>query len=237
MENKLNETLIDLSVDIYQKCPTLPNHPPMVLSDYQTHKTIREAEGVKFSCASMYMSMGEHTGTHVDAFNHFDPDPNAQSIDQMPLENFYTDGICLDLSHKPLKSNISIEDLENALSKDNLEINKKILITDGPIELSEEAAVFGVYDPADYDFNLNMWSNTKAEDVRASIKRLKKIKLSKTSNDILENILLKTMYDLPSQENIKEVIVDAASVKGQSQPIIVHSESDDKSKPSKTSAA
>ena len=51
MENKLNETLIDLSVDIYQKCPTLPNHPPMVLSDYQTHKTIREAEGVKFSCA------------------------------------------------------------------------------------------------------------------------------------------------------------------------------------------
>ena len=54
---------------------------------------------------------------------------------------------------------------------------------------------------------------------------------------ILENILLKTMYDLPSQENIKEVIVDAASVKGQSQPIIVHSESEDKSKPSKTSAA
>ena len=47
----------------------------------------------------MYMSMGEHTGTHVDAFNHFDPDPKAQSIDQMPLENFYTDGICLDLSH------------------------------------------------------------------------------------------------------------------------------------------
>ena len=73
MENKLNETLIDLSVDIYQKCPTLPNHPPMVLSDYQTHKTIREAEGVKFSCASMYMSMWEHTGSHVDAFNHFDP--------------------------------------------------------------------------------------------------------------------------------------------------------------------
>ena len=73
----------------------------------------------------MYMSMGEHTGTHVDAFNHFNPDPKAQSIDQMPLENFYTDGICLDLSHKPLKSNISIEDLENALSRDNLEIRPK----------------------------------------------------------------------------------------------------------------
>ena len=58
-----------------------------------------------------------------------------------------------------------------------IEKNQKIQITDGPIEISEEANVFGVYDPEDYNFNLNMWSNTKAEDVRASIKRLKKIKL------------------------------------------------------------
>ena len=54
---------------------------------------------------------------------------------------------------------------------------------------------------------------------------------------ILENILLKTMYDLPSQENIEEVIVDASAVKGQSQPIIVHSKNDNKTKPSKTTAA
>ena len=54
---------------------------------------------------------------------------------------------------------------------------------------------------------------------------------------ILENILLKTMYDLPSQDNIEEVIVDASAVKGQSQPIIVHSKSDNKSKSDKTSAA
>ena len=54
---------------------------------------------------------------------------------------------------------------------------------------------------------------------------------------ILENILLKTMYDLPSQDNIEEVIVDSAAAKGQSQPILVHSKSDSKSKSSKTSAA
>ena len=39
-----------------------------------------------------------------------------------------------------------------------------------------------------------MWSTNKAEDVRASIKRLKKLNLSKTSNDILENILLSFSY-------------------------------------------
>ena len=54
---------------------------------------------------------------------------------------------------------------------------------------------------------------------------------------ILENILLKTMYDLPSQDNIEEVIIDASAVKGQSQPIIVHSKTDKKSKTDKTSAA
>ena len=54
---------------------------------------------------------------------------------------------------------------------------------------------------------------------------------------ILENILLKTMYDLPSQENIEEVIVDASAARGQSQPIIVHSKKETKSKSSKTTAA
>ncbi|MDA9697724.1 ATP-dependent Clp protease ATP-binding subunit ClpX [Candidatus Pelagibacter sp.] len=54
---------------------------------------------------------------------------------------------------------------------------------------------------------------------------------------ILENILLKTMYDLPSQDNIEEVIVDAGAAKGQSQPILVHSKGDNKSKSNKTTAA
>jgi len=54
---------------------------------------------------------------------------------------------------------------------------------------------------------------------------------------ILENILLKTMYDLPSQDNIEEVIIDSGAAKGQSQPILVHAKDDNKSKPNKTTAA
>ena len=54
---------------------------------------------------------------------------------------------------------------------------------------------------------------------------------------ILENILLKTMYELPSQDNIEEVIIDASAAKGQSQPILVHSKGDNKSKSNKTTAA
>ena len=36
--------LIDLSGEIFHKCPTLPNHPPVTIVDYQTHDTLREAE-------------------------------------------------------------------------------------------------------------------------------------------------------------------------------------------------
>ena len=42
------------------------------------------------------------------------PIPRPLPIDQVPLENFFTEAVCLDLSHKPLKSDISIEDLEKA---------------------------------------------------------------------------------------------------------------------------
>ena len=55
---------------------------------------------------------------------------------------------------------------------------------------------------------------------------------------ILENILLKTMFELPSLDNVEEVIVDSGAAKGASQPMIVHSKnSPSKSKTSKTSAA
>ena len=52
---------------------------------------------------------------------------------------------------------------------------------------------------------------------------------------ILENILLKTMFDLPSQDNVEEVIIDSSAAKGTSQPIVVHSKN--KTKTDKTSAA
>ena len=68
-------------------------------------------------------------------------------------------------------------------------------------------------------------------------KAIKKKTGARGLRSILENILLKTMYDLPSQENIEEVIVDAGAVKGYSQPILVHNKGNNKSKNNKTTAA
>ena len=86
----------------------------------------------------------------------------------------------------------------------NKNVNQTIKI-DENLNDSERDRVFGVFDPEDYNFNLNMWSTTNADDVRASIKRLKKIKLSKTSSELLENVLLSFSYPPEGMEE-KEFI-------------------------------
>jgi len=115
-------TLIDLSRDVYHKMPRLLNHASIVVAPFSTHDEVREADGYKFSAATLFLAMGDHAGTHVDAPCHFDARPGAKSIDQMPLDNFFTEAVCLDLSHKPLKSDISIADLEKAIEIAKVEI-------------------------------------------------------------------------------------------------------------------
>jgi kynurenine formamidase len=117
--------LIDLSRELYHRTPTHPSHPPVVLTDWNTHDEIKQDAEVTFTSRSMVMSMGDHAGTHVDAPAHFDARPTALSIDQVPLENFYTEAICLDLSHIPLKSDVLVEDLEQAEQRARVTIKRR----------------------------------------------------------------------------------------------------------------
>lgn len=120
--------LIDLSREIYHRMPRLLNHPSIIVTAFSTHEEIREADGYKFSSATMALAMGDHAGTHVDAPVHFDARPGAMTVDQVPLENFFLDAVCLDLSHKPLKSDISIEDLQKAEATAGVEIRKRDMV-------------------------------------------------------------------------------------------------------------
>lgn len=106
--------LIDLSREIHHRMAGFPTHPPVIITEFGSHDDVRDTAGVPFSSATLAIAMGDHAGTHVDAPRHFDPRPDAASIDQMPLEQFFTEALCLDLSHKPLRSNITIADLEQA---------------------------------------------------------------------------------------------------------------------------
>jgi ATP-dependent Clp protease ATP-binding subunit ClpX len=43
---------------------------------------------------------------------------------------------------------------------------------------------------------------------------------------IMENILLDLMYDIPSDHNIEKVVLDSSSVSGESEPLVVYSQSE-----------
>jgi kynurenine formamidase len=82
-------------------------------------------DGYEFSSATMALALGDHAGTHVDAPCHFDARTGARSIDEMPLETFFTEAVCLDLSDKPLKSDISTADLKASIEAARVTIKPK----------------------------------------------------------------------------------------------------------------
>ncbi len=73
------------------------------------------------------------------------------------------------------------------------------------LEKSEDAKIFGIYDPAENNFNLNMWERTDAEKIRSSFKRINKIPLSNLAKKIFENTILSLAYPPKGMEE-KEFI-------------------------------
>ena len=117
--------LIDLSREIFHKTQVHPSHPPVIVTVWNDHSELKRAGDVEFTSKALALSLSDHSGTHVDAPVHFDPRPGAASIDQVPLENFYTEAICLDLSHVPLKHAITVTEMEAALKASGQEIRPR----------------------------------------------------------------------------------------------------------------
>ena len=45
---------------------------------------------------------------------------------------------------------------------------------------------------------------------------------------IVEGVLLDTMYDLPSTDDVKKVVIDETVIRGESKPILIYENSDNK---------
>lgn len=117
--------IIDLSQEIFQDMPVFPGLPEVKIIIHASHEQwdgITDSDVV--TPAVNRLELGEHTGTHVDAMSHMARQYRGQSIDTMPLTMFYTEGICLDLSHKRLRELIEPADLEQALYNADLEIKQ-----------------------------------------------------------------------------------------------------------------
>lgn len=75
--------------------------------------------------------MGVHSTTHIDAPWHYAPTcagKPAKTIDQIPLEWCFAEGIVIDMKHKPDFEVITVSDIQAFLEKEQLEIRPNMIV-------------------------------------------------------------------------------------------------------------
>ena len=131
-------TVIDLSVPTESG----PSEPLVLEVVHEAHSRGVEAMEKFFGCrrsdlpqglawANDRVTMNAHSGTHVDAPWHCFPTAQgkrARTIDEMPLDWFYGDGVVLDMRHKPNGSAIVVADLEQALTRIGYKIKPQDIV-------------------------------------------------------------------------------------------------------------
>ena len=108
--------IIDLSQELDTGVPVYPGHLKTVLFDHASHEETRPRFEGGFSFQTKGLLMNDNGPTHVDSFSHLDPAPGAATIDQMPLDLFYGEALCLDVSGVPPRTDIEPADLDAALA-------------------------------------------------------------------------------------------------------------------------
>ena len=101
----------------------------------------------------------------------------------------------------PNEKDITIE--SPILSDD---VNKIIVKIDEDKIKETRQSVIGIFDPEEYNFNLNMWANTDGEEIKKILNRISKLKLSKLSEDLLFLVLFTNSYSPQKNLNSEEFL-------------------------------
>jgi len=94
--------IIDLSHTIHDDIPVYPGDPVPSIKRGLTHE--------EDYCHVDVLTLGSHTGTHIDAPYHFLK--NGKKIDEIPIQRFVREGVLVDVSAKPDLAVIGPEDIE-----------------------------------------------------------------------------------------------------------------------------
>ncbi|KDQ56414.1 hypothetical protein JAAARDRAFT_195058 [Jaapia argillacea MUCL 33604] len=103
-------TIIDLTHSLEPTMTVCPGHPPFTCCPLPALLDI----GISLHT----LSLGSHTGTHIDAPNHFLSHQNALSVDQIPLPTLIGPALVIDVRYKKPRERITWEgDLKRYESK------------------------------------------------------------------------------------------------------------------------
>ena len=100
----------------------------------------------------------------------------------------------------------SISNNQNNLETNNTEISQPSIFdlqSEKEIETvqvssdlnSQEIKIIGLYDPEDYNLQINMWSNSNGDQLKYLFTNINKMQLSKDASDLLNIVLLTNSYN------------------------------------------
>lgn len=121
--------IIDLSIPLEDS----PSEPQNVEVIHEAHDKGVTGMAGSFGCneedlpdglgwAVDTLTLSTHAGTHVDAPWHYAPvseGKKSRTIEEMPLEWFFGNGVVIDMRHKPRGGVVEIEDLKESLQEIN----------------------------------------------------------------------------------------------------------------------
>lgn len=119
--------IIDISLP-HENGATEPYPPTIEFSDHRAGAARLgklanippESFPYEMALATDNVTGSTHSGTHIDAPLHYSPECEgrpSRSVDQVPLEWCFSDGVLLDMRHKKPGSEITAEDIQAALQK------------------------------------------------------------------------------------------------------------------------
>ncbi|HSR13765.1 MAG TPA: cyclase family protein, partial [Thermodesulfobacteriota bacterium] len=140
MKKAVKLRFIDLSIPI----ESVPSDPEDMIPqvEYIDHRGGLARTQATFGCRPEDLPLGlgwavervtlsTHSGTHLDAPYHYAPvseGKKSKTIDQIPLDWCYGNGVCLDFRRKKDGELITVEDLEKALKKIGYRIKPRDIV-------------------------------------------------------------------------------------------------------------
>ena len=108
-------------------------------------------------------------------------------------------------SQNPTLTNDGVS--SNSIFKRDREKKEKLFIEENIENREEDIKIYGIYDPEDNDFKLQMWANTEPQEIKKIVKRIDKLQLSNFSKDIFIKTMLTYSYTPPqmSEEEFIEI--------------------------------
>jgi len=109
------------------------------------------------------------------------------NIEKKPIENSTkSNEFNLEKGDQSKKKEISVYNMQSQNKNNLIELDKNLV--------TKEIRIIGLYDPDDYDLDINMWSNSDGDQLKNIFLKLEKLKFSKDAKELMNIIMLTNAF-------------------------------------------